>query len=80
MIHTTKQGAKIPISQLETNHLTNIIAHIERRAHEGVTVRSGGGTQPDDMWYDEDTLYGEDVLRYLNYYAYKSELSKRLML
>ena len=75
--HTTKEGNKIKLSDLELYHLKNIIRWIERKSAEGVTFRSGGGTCAEDMWYDEDTYYGEEALKKLNYYDYKAELGKR---
>ncbi len=75
--HTTKEGNKIKLSDLELYHLKNIIKWIERKASDGVTFRSGGGTCAEDMWYDEDTYYGEEALKKLNYYNYKAELERR---
>ena len=75
--HKTKNGTKIKLKDLKLSHLRNILRWIDRRAAEGVTVRMGGGSTAEDMWYDEDTYYGEDARRELNYYDYKAELSKR---
>lgn len=75
--HKTKDGVKIELKDLRLTHLNNIIGWIERKAEKGLVVRSGGGSCAEDMYYDEDTLYGEDVLRRLNYYDYKNELNKR---
>lgn len=76
--HKTKEGNKIKLSDLELSHLKNIIAWIERKARDGITVRfGGGGCFAEDMWYDEDTYFGEEALKELNYYEYKAELSKR---
>jgi hypothetical protein len=62
--HTTKEGNKIKLSDLELYHLKNIIRWIERKSADGV-------------WYDEDTYYGEEALKKLNYYDYKAELGRR---
>jgi hypothetical protein len=75
--HTTKEGRKIKLSNLELNHLKNIIRWIERKSVEGLTISIGGGTCAEDMWCDEYTIYGEKVFKKLNYYDYKAELSKR---
>ena len=75
--HKTKNGTKIKLKDLKLSHLKNIIRWIDRKAAEGLIVRTGGGSTAEDMWYDEDTYYGEDARRELNYYDYKAELSKR---
>jgi hypothetical protein len=75
--HKTKNGTKIKLKDLKLSHLKNIIRWIDRKAAEGLIVRTGGGSTAEDMWYDEDTYYGEDARRHLNYYDYKAELSKR---
>jgi hypothetical protein len=77
--HTTKDGKKIKLADLELSHLENIIKWIERKAKEGLTVRYGGsGPCAEDMWYDEDTYFGEEVKRKLNFYDYKAELEQRV--
>lgn len=75
--HITKDGRKIKLSDLEHDHLKNIIRWIERTADRGLTIEMGGGSDPEDMWYDEYTYYAGDVLRMLNYYDYKAELRRR---
>ncbi len=76
--HTTKDGTKIKLSDLELSHLKNILRWIDRKAADGLTImRGGGGFDVDSIWYDEDTYYGEDARRELNYYDYKAELSRR---
>jgi hypothetical protein len=75
--HKTKDGRKIKLEDLETSHLENILKWIERKAKEGLTVRMGGGSCAEDIWYDEDTYYGEKAKRQLNFYDYQSELNKR---
>ena len=76
--HKTKDGRKIKLSDLETSHLENIIKWIERKAKEGLTVRMGGGSTAEDMWYDEETYYGEDAKRQLNFSDYKDEFERRV--
>ena len=78
--HVTREGVKIKISDLEQSHLINIIKYIERKSENGVRIRSGGGFDAEDMWYDEYTATGEIAKRHLNYYAYKEELEKRKQL
>ena len=76
--HTTKDGRKIKLSDLEMSHLKNIIKWIERKAEEGLTIRMGGGFTGEDIWYDEKTYYGEDAKRQLNFSDYKDELDRRI--
>lgn len=75
--HKTKDGKKIKLADLETSHLENIIKWIERKAKEGLTVRMGGGSCAEDMWYDEETLYGKKAKKEMNYKDYISELERR---
>ena len=77
-VHVTKDGDKIKLKDLGDGHLGHILRLIKKRAQEGVKVRYGGGTSPDDMWYDEDILTGEDALRKLHYYEYLAEFERRL--
>ena len=76
-MHITKNGDKIALSKLEDSHLQNIINLLQRKAKEGVKVRYGGGTTADDIWYDEDMLYGEEALKKLHYYEYLAEQKRR---
>lgn len=76
--HRTKDGKKILLTDLETDHLQNIIKWIERKAKEGFTVRMGGGTGGEDIWYDEETYYDEKAKRELNFLDYKAELERRV--
>lgn len=78
MKHTTKNGRKIELCDLETGHLENIIKLIKRKAKEGVLIRTGAGSSGEDFWYDEEISFGNEAKRSLNYSAYKSELLKRL--
>lgn len=76
--HITKDGSKVKIKELDLNHLKNIIRWIKRRAKEGVSVITGrSGPLAEDMWADEDTIYGEDAKLLLNYKAYIDELKRR---
>lgn len=76
--HITKNGDEIKLIDLELSHLKNIIKWIDRQADEGLTImRGGGGFDADSIWCDEDTYYGEDARRELNYYSYVRELNRR---
>jgi hypothetical protein len=77
VIHKDKTGKETPIKDLGTSHLANIIRYHKRLAREGLTVRYGGGSCAEDMWYDEDTLYGQDALNRLKTAEYIAELSSR---
>lgn len=77
-MHVTKNGDSIALSKLEDSHLQNIINFLQRKAKEGVKVRYGGGTTADDIWYDEDMLYGEEALKHLHYGEYVAEQKRRL--
>jgi len=76
--HKTKDGKKIKLADLELSHLVNILKLIERKAKKGLTVRVGGGSTAEDMWYDEETYYGEEAKMQLNFYDYKAELESRV--
>ena len=71
--HETKEGEKIPLSQLTDSHLRNIIKWIERQAKEGIRI-SGGGWEE---WDDEDVIYDDVAKEHLNYGKYVDELKKR---
>ena len=75
--HITRDGEEIPLNQLETSHLENIIALQKRLAVEGVLYRDGGGTCPDDFWYEEEVFYGEEALEFMKHELYLKELARR---
>lgn len=75
--HVTKDGKSIPLDKLADRHLENIIKSIEKRAVEGIIVRHGGGTTADDMWMEEETIYGEFAKLQLGYKDYVDELNSR---
>jgi hypothetical protein len=75
--HVTKNGEKILLKDLNLSHLQNIINLIERKAEEGLKVMYGGGHTYDEMWYDEEILYGEDAKKELGYHHYIKELKRR---
>jgi len=76
-MHTTKNGDQIALSKLEDSHLQNIINLMQRKAKEGIIVRYGGGSSADDIWYDEDHLYGEEALAKMHYGEYLAEQKRR---
>jgi len=76
-MHTTKNGDQIALSKLEDSHLQNIINLMQRKAKEGIIVRYGGGSSADDIWYDEDHLYGEEALAKMHYGEYAAEQKRR---
>ena len=76
-MHITKDGDQIALSKLEDSHLQNIINLMQRKAKEGIVVRYGGGSTADDIWYDEDHLYGEEALAKMHYGEYVAEQKRR---
>ena len=73
-IHTTKDGTKI---KLTDSHLAATIRMLERKASEGITVRTGSGLCPDDFCYDEFPLEGEAALEHMGYDDYVKERDRR---
>ena len=77
-MHYTRDGDATKIADMGDQHLQNTIHLLERRAKEGVIVRTGGaGVSADEYWYDEEIVYGEDALDVLNYSEYVTELQRR---
>lgn len=74
--HTTKDGRKILISDMDDGHLLNTIKWIERHAKEGFYVNDGCGSHK-DYYYDETYYQGEEALEHLNYSFYVKEANKR---
>lgn len=62
---------------MDDKHLINTIRLLRRKAIAGVTIRRGGGTCAEDIWYDEETVFGKKALGKLNYYAYVKEAARR---
>ena len=77
-IHTTKDGTKIKLCDMTDSHLAATIRLPERKASEGITVRMGGGSCPDEFWYDEYTLEGKAALEYMGYDDYVKERDRRI--
>lgn len=77
--HMTRDGREIELKDLSLDHLENILALIKKRAKEGVTISTGGGwLNVEDMWYDEDVIYGKEAKKYLHYKEYKKEYKRRI--
>lgn len=77
-IHTTKNGRQIKLCDMSDSHLAATIRLMEHKAADGITVRMGGGSCPDDYWYDEDTLHGKYALKYMGYDDYVKERDRRI--
>jgi len=78
--HITKKGNKIPISKMDDLHLINTIKYLKKLAEKGIVIRSGGGSTPEDFWYEERIIKGEEALKALNFAEYLCEAKKRKIL
>lgn len=65
------------LPEMDDRHLMNTIALIERKAKEGFVIQRGGGSSPDDFWYEEYTIQGKEAENYLHLPDYLAELKSR---
>lgn len=75
-MHRTRDGKLIPISQMTDAHLRNMIELIERKAKEGIELVTGDMFD-EDPECEIDEIFGDDVLRSMNYAIYVAELKRR---
>jgi len=74
---TTKDGTEIPYSEIEDDHLLNIIGWVERQSNNGCMV-----PMPEDLDYYhaylcEGVMEGEEVLDYFDYEGLCHEAESR---
>jgi hypothetical protein len=74
---TTQNHEEIAYNKLEDYHLKNILRWIERKAEEGLEEMYGGGIDAEDIWFDSDTIYGDDVKEKYDYKGLMKEAKKR---
>lgn len=67
----------MPLSDMTDSHLRNTIAFLKRRATEGVWMRQGGGSDPEDFWYEEWQVFGADALKVFGFRHYCDEAKRR---
>ena len=75
-VHITKDGRKIPLEELDSTHLFNIIKYIERAAENGIEVLRDTYDW-ESVW--ECSIYGDSVLFALGYAHYVQEALRRGM-
>lgn len=75
--HDMANGEKIPIAEMSDRHLQNTLSMLRKIAAKGIVVRYGSGSDPDDMYYDEEILRGAKALARMNFYAYEKEAKRR---
>ena len=82
-IHTTADGKEIPITEMSNKHLINVIKFIERTAEKGIEKYYADdyfAWEAEDLFFDIDVLYGEDVLKAMHYDEYIKEAKRRGLL
>ena len=75
-VHITKDGRKIPLEEMDSAHLFNVIKYIERTAEEGLEVLHSVWDW-ESVW--EYTIYDDEVLFALGYANYVREALRRGM-
>lgn len=75
--HRSKDGTVLRLDQMEDSHLINTIKYFKRRAKEGITIRQGGGSCFEDIWYDTYKEYGEEAEIRLGLSYYIKEAKRR---
>lgn len=76
-MHTTRDGTRMRIADMDDRHLLNTTRMLERVAEQGVLKMMGGGDSPENFWYDEEVVYGSEALEALGYDAYVTEARRR---
>lgn len=74
---TTIDDMDIEYKDLDDSHLLNILKWIKIRAKEGFTISIGGGIDTGDIWYDEYTIFGNEVLERFDYKGLLEEAKRR---
>jgi len=77
LIHVTKEGKKIPVSEMTNSHLKNTIHYIHRRIKKGVSVSVYDGYDSDDFWHGEYDLTDRQASHHLNLEGYLAEATRR---
>lgn len=82
MIHywTTREGERIALKDMTTDHVENALRYLQKRIKSGdttVIVTYGGmGWEGDDMWYDEEEVdRKKDMQRWVR--RFSKELDRR---
>ena len=73
----TKEGQEIPYKKLADQHLYFILKWVERTAKKGMLIKEGGGSYPEDFWYDEYEIKGLEVEEKFDYRGLLAEAKKR---
>lgn len=77
MVHVSSDGTRTKIKDMSNRHLLNTVRWIERQAQTGHRFVPGGGSDPDEMWLDEEVLFGAEALEFLRYNVYVAEARRR---